>query len=394
MNRLRKSPDENLLQYQLRLFKNKDTYDLSFQEITNLINEETGQNYGESKYRKYMTPFIDGYDFAIRNNLDIQDAMDELAKERKEFEIAKIQFQDQRREYRKYLRHEGRLKHLLKEMVDEFEIEMDKKPLDWFKRIEPTGSKRAGVLMLSDLHNEMVTDNHWNTFNEDVFYERLNQVVNETIDYKFYHNLDELHIFQLGDLIEGSLHRLTRIKETETATRAIQRVAEKLSEMIATLANTYPSVKFYSVAGNHDRVASRKEEEIRTESFHEFVPWYMEARLKDFDNVEIVKNEYDSEIIVADILNNTYFGVHGHLDNLGQVVQNLTLMIQKFPTAVLSGHIHKNFENEVHSVDIIVNGGFAGTNDYAKDRRLTSKAHQKFLIVDEKGRKSTEYIRF
>src|SRR5690625_28423 len=140
-------------------------------------------------------------------------------------------------------------------------------------------------------------------------------------------------------------------------------------------------------------MSSRKEEEVRIESLHEFVPWYMKSRLREFDNVEIVDNEYDNEIIVADIMGNTYFGVHGHLDNPNNVIQNLTLMIRKFPIAVLSAHLHKNFENEIHSIDVIVNGGFAGTNDYAKDRRLTSKAHQKFLVVDNKGRETTEYIR-
>lgn len=394
MDRLKKSPDENLLSYQLRLFKNKDTYGLSYQEIADLINAETGQDYTESKYRKYMIPFIDGYDFAIRNNLDIQDSINELAKQKQELEIAKIQFQDQRREYRKYLRHSGRLDHLLQEMIDEFKLEMDRKPLDWFNRVQPTGSKKVGALLLSDLHNEMVTDNHWNVFNERVFHDRLNQVTNECIDYKELHNLDELHIFALGDLIHGVLHRLTRLNETENAVRATQRIAERLAEMISVLANKYPKVVFRSVAGNHDRTAARKEEEVRTESFHEFVPWYLRARLEKFDNVEILDNEIDSEIIVADILGHTYFGVHGHLDNLAQVVQNLTLMVRKFPTAIFSAHIHKNFENEIHGVDLIVNGGFAGTDDYAKDRRLTSKAHQKFLILDEKGRKSTEYIRF
>lgn len=66
MDKLKRLPDENLLQYQIRLFKNKDIYDVSFQDIADAINAETGQNYGESKYRKYMIPFIEGYEFALR----------------------------------------------------------------------------------------------------------------------------------------------------------------------------------------------------------------------------------------------------------------------------------------------------------------------------------------
>lgn len=396
MNReeIKRTSNETVLDWQLRIYRNRKLYNISNEQMAQIFYEETGVKKDESAWRKYLKAFNDGFEYAIDNNIDTTEAKKELEEATKEFEIAKVQLQDQRREYKKYLRHEGRLKHLLDEMIDEFHQEMEKKPLIWFNKVEPKQTKQAGILLLSDLHNEMVTNNHWNTFNENIFYDRLNQVVNETIEYKDKHNLDELHVFALGDLIEGTLHRLTRLNETETAVRATQRIAEKLSEMISVLANEYPHVTFRSVAGNHDRTSSRKEEEVRTESFHEFVPWYMKPRLEKFDNVKILKNEIDSEIIVANILGNTYFGVHGHLDNLNKVIQDLTLMIRKFPTCVFSAHIHKNFENEIHGIDLVVNGGFAGTNDFAKDRRLTSKAHQKFIIVDEKGRKGTEYIRF
>lgn len=385
---------ESVLDWQVRICLNRQLYGLSWEDVRDLFNKETGHKYGESKYRKYFTAFIEGMEYQKDKDVSSNEMLVELKKAKKELEIAKIQFQDQKREYKKYLRHEGRLRHLLQEMIDEFENEMSKKPLDWFNRVESNGSKQAGILLLSDLHNEMVTNNYWNTFNESVFLQRLNQVANECINYRSKHNLDELHIFALGDLIEGVLHRLTRINETENAVRATQRVAEKLSELVAVLANEYPKVTFRSVAGNHDRVSSRKEEEIRTESFHAFIPWYMKSRLSQFKNVEILDNEIDNEIIVADILGNTYFGVHGHLENLGKVVQDLTLMIKKFPIAIFSAHIHKNYEDEIHGIDLIVNGSFAGINDYAKDRRLTSKAHQKFIVVDEEGRKTTEYIRF
>lgn len=69
LSELKRQPDENLLEYQMRLFKNKDDYGLSYDDIADLINIETGQNYSESKYRKYMLPFIDGYEFALRKKL-------------------------------------------------------------------------------------------------------------------------------------------------------------------------------------------------------------------------------------------------------------------------------------------------------------------------------------
>ena len=160
------------------------------------------------------------------------------------------------------------------------------------------------------------------------------------------------------------------------------------------MANTFEKVHYYNVKGNHDRVAARKEEEVKTESFHSFIVWYMKVRLEQHKNIVFHDNNIDSEIIVANILGHNYFAVHGHLDGLGKVVQDLTMMTRCFPTAVFLGHFHRNYENEIHGVDIIMNGSFGGTDDYAKDHRLTSKAHQKLLWLDENGRKGTFYIKF
>jgi len=330
----------------------------------------------------------------------IKDGMsDEQLKEMKQLEKdlfkLKVQLSDERREIKNYMRHEGRLDNLLRNLLDEIKDDVNtNKPLQWLKpSLSPTSSG-ALTLLLSDLHKGMVTDNHWNKYDSDTFYKRLNQLTNEVLEYQNITNAKEIHVFELGDVISGVIHRLTKLSETENAVKSTQKVAEALSELLCVLANNFETVHYYNVKGNHDRVSARKEEEVKTESFHEFIAWYMQARLENFENIVFHNNDLDSEIIVAEILGNNYFAVHGHLDNLGNVVQNLTLMTKVFPTAVFLGHYHRNFENEIHGVDLIVNGSFGGVDDYAKDGRMTGKAHQKLLWIDENGRKATFYIKF
>lgn len=389
-------PNESIEDYKLRICSNKKLLGLTWGGIAELLNKELDLDFGESYYRKWYKTFDLGRVHAIEQNTNVSDEVDELNNKIKELEKAKIQYQDKTREYKHYLRHEARLDNLLKKLIDSIKDEVNSaRPLTYNKENVEFKGDTALTLLLSDLHKGMVTENHWNTFNEKVFYQRIEQTISETIAYQELTGAKELHIMNLGDLIEGNLHRLTKIGETETAVEQTKSVAEALARLVAILANYFDTVKVYSVKGNHDRVSSRKEEEIKTESFHDFVTWYMEARLENIPNVTMMENEYDSEIIVADILGKTYFGVHGHLERgYGNVIQNLTMMIQKFPTACFLGHIHKNFENEVHSVDLIVNGGFAGTNNYSKDGRLLSKAHQKLLWLDENGRRATFYIKY
>ena len=291
--------------------------------------------------------------------------------------------------------HEARLDNLLKKLLEEIKDDMStNKPLQWLKPSLPSNSNGALTLLLSDLHKGMVTKNHWNTYNDEVFYQRLNQLTQETLEYQKLTNTKEIHVFELGDVISGVIHRLTKLAETENAVVSTQKVAEALAELLSVLANNFDHVHYYNVKGNHDRVSARKEEEVRTESFHDFIVWYMQVRLEKFENITFHNNDLDSEVIVAEILGNTYYGVHGHLDGIGKVVQDMTLMFAKKPKAVFAGHINKNFENEIHGVDLIVNGSFGGVDDYAKDARLTGKAHQKLLWLTEKGRKATFYIEF
>ncbi len=63
------------------------------------------------------------------------------------------------------------------------------------------------------------------------------------------------------------------------------------------------------------------------------------------------------------------------------------------PSAILMAHRHHHFEKEVHGVDIIQNGCLGGVEEFAKDIRTTSKAHQKFIVFEKGiGRLSTYNI--
>lgn len=392
---LEKLPQESLLDWKYRLIEDKLTGAISddWQDIVEVlslnIHRDTLRK-GSIFYLEIKEYFENKFKSGMTN-----DQLDEMKLLEAELHKLKTQISDERREIRKYRTHEGRLENLLQRLLDNIKDEMNtKKPLEWVKPIPSSTSEGSLALLLSDLHKGMVTKNKWNTYNDEVFYRRLNQLTMEVLDYKRLTKAKEIHVFELGDVISGVIHRLTKLAETENAVDSTQKVAEALSELLAVLANEFETVHYYNVKGNHDRVAARKEEEVRTESFHNFIVWYMKARLEKFENIIFHDNDVDSEIIVANIEGHTYFGVHGHLDNLGKVVTDLTMMTRMFPKAVFLGHYHKNFENEVHGVDLIVNGSFGGVDDYAKDNRWTGKAHQKLLWLDDKGRKATFYINF
>lgn len=392
-----KRADETNLEWQYRVFelKIKRETDLDWSEIKELLGLDETVDSIRKKARGAVEykMFLDSQ--PVKDDEGLKEQIEALEQKTKEANIATIKMRDQTREYRRYLRHEGRLENLLQVMIEQIKDDLNNKsPIIWEPPIKQEWKDEAFMLLLSDLHRGMVTDNSWNKFNEEEFNNRINQLYKEVVEYQNLTKVSELHIMGLGDYIEGTLHRLTKIGETEDAVIQTQRVAEALAELISKLSSKFEKVYFYSVRGNHERVSSRKEEEINTESFHEFIPWYIKARLENHNNITFPENEIDDSIIIAEVLGKTYFGVHGHLDGTASAIQNLSLMTRKFPEAVVMGHFHKNFENEIHGIDLIVNSGFAGTNGYAKDKRLTGKAGQKLLWLSKEGRKAQFYINF
>ena len=215
MNKLHKSPDENLLQYQLRLFKNKDTYDLNFQQIADLINEETGQDYGESKYRKYMVPFIDGYDFAVRNNMTNSEAIDELELKKIELVEERKKLQTIRVDYNKIAREKSR-KDLMYEMIKD---SIETLPVPNFEVEIPIhkNNHREAVLAFGDAHWGKVMESLHNSYSPEIFEKRMERLIQETVYYlQEKEDFTKVTVLNMADSIEGMSLRISQLQALRT----------------------------------------------------------------------------------------------------------------------------------------------------------------------------------
>lgn len=67
----KKGKNENILEYKIRLCENKNALNLTWKDIAKLINKETGNNFGESSYRKWYSAFNEGRNYNNKNeNID------------------------------------------------------------------------------------------------------------------------------------------------------------------------------------------------------------------------------------------------------------------------------------------------------------------------------------
>ncbi len=367
---------------------------LSWGEICCLLNLECGGDYlrkiayGVKKYADFLASREDEAYESGR----LCDELTELENKTFAMQREKMRMQDQKRELNKLLRDWARAEHIQEEMAKAVHKMAKLKPLNFQPR-EYEGWPKAAALLLSDWHKGMVTDNHNNTFNDAVFRQRIESLVEQVIEYGKQQHVGTLHVFCLGDLVNGLIHVTTRINNEEDVIKQTMQVGETLSEIIGAFSEHFDKINLYWSRGNHDRVTPDKKESLTKESFFDFIPWYLASRLEDVENVEFVKNNIDDEIIHASIMGKEIFAVHGHRDKLGSAIQNLSLMYHIFPDFIFMGHFHHAAEKEIQGAEVVVNGSLCGTDDYAVSLRRTSKPSQKFIIFDEDGRLCTYNLR-
>jgi hypothetical protein len=215
-------------------------------------------------------------------------------------------------------------------------------------------------------------------------------LVSQIIKYGMKNDISTLHIAQLGDLISGAIHVSTRVQSNEDLIEQIKYVSEVLAEVISTLANAFPTIKYYNVIGNHGRAGHKNDVGIK-ENFEYLIPWYLESRLREFTNVEIITDT--DGYITAPVLNEQFVFVHGNYDRVEQCVTRLPQLLGYVPDYIAGGHIHHNYEKEYGKTTVVVNGSLIGADDYSTSGRFGGSPSQKFMVFNDNGLECTYIIR-
>lgn len=381
-NLLKREATESFLDYQIRLFANKDTYEIDTFLIADLLNSEYGSTYTESKWRKDYAAYVYWKEYIVTNSLD-KEVIEKHENMRVESEKEKIKNQDQKREYKKLIRNQARFEHLRDEITLAVTKLEKKKPLNFTTPLLSSTYGKEGLALFSDWHYGMDISNSVNAFNRDIFNDRVSKLTNKVIEYGTLNNIETLHVANLGDLIGGLIHVSTRVQANEDVIEQVKYVTETLSEVLSKLASVFPKVKFYNVAGNHGRTVANKHDVGIKENFEYLIPWYIEARLRNHTNIEII-TEQDG-YIVGKIVNEDVVFTHGHYDRPDQAVVKIPQLLGIIPSFIFSGHIHHHFEKEYGKTTCIVNGSLIGNDDYAMQGRYGSVPSQKFIVFNEDG---------
>ena len=210
MNEYLKRKEESITSYSIRLYKNRKNYGLTFQECGDLLNEVSGEDFSEAKWRRPVQHYLEIQEYLEQENPTGVDnnLLEEIELEKIELQKQQMKMRDQKREMTSKIRRLARLEHLedyLKEVTEE--LEPVSLPVE--QQQENNGSE--AMVVLSDWHLGAEHNGRFNKFNSDVARYRINKVKQKTYDKVKKENVQTLHIANLGDMVHGLIHVSTKI---------------------------------------------------------------------------------------------------------------------------------------------------------------------------------------
>lgn len=224
-----------------------------------------------------------------------------------------------------------------------------------------------------------------NVYNEDVFYNRMWNMLEEYVEVIEDEKINKVHFFDLGDAIEGIL----RISALQTIKYGIVESTVKYAQFMSTWLNElskYVEVDYYGTLGNHSEIRplGTKAGEFSKENMELVVTELLRAYLVNNSRVSIKGNQ---AIQYVDIDGFKVLATHGQNENsLVSSVNSYKDIYDVKVDIMISGHLH-NSKSETASLNtkVIQFPSIVGIDDYSMKLKKTAKAEGKIIL--KKGKK-------
>lgn len=372
------------------------TIDADFEDLSELLFGE-GNCFNSSEVRKRMYGMKAMIEAIERDGEDLifdESAIDALEAKKAELQKERQRFYDQRREYNKLINKAGRIEYIEERLIDAANSLGESIGRVAFVPRNYDLSDSEAVVVLSDWHYGMTTDNLWNKYNIDICKERVSKVIGEAIKRIRLHRCRKVHIVILGDMLHGCIHSTARVASDEMTCDQLMQVSELLAQAIETIAAYADETIVYSTYGNHARSIQQAKDSIHSDNMERIIPWWLTERLKIYDNVRIYPVD-DKEIIHFEGCGFGFLATHGDLDRVKTSPRLLTTLYQKKYGKdihyILLGDKHHRETFEEMGVTAMICSSLCGTDEYANSKRLYSSPEQLLLILTPETGVDAEY---
>lgn len=350
----------------------KDKYEINCNSDT--IRKSSSTPFGgkmRSEYEKYRI----GLNKNISNDSELDVKIQEMRRE-------KIKLSDARVEYNRLIRQEAR-KESYADMVKRIICE-NVEPMNIPVHYTLFNSSTDLLVHLTDIHTGIEIHNWKNDFDSDILKQRIEKFTSDILDIRGMHQSENCYLV-VGEILSGIIHNNLRLQNNMDLMEQFKYVSELISAMLSRMANHFNHIYVYTTPGNHSRISPKKEDALDGENMDVLLPFYLKARMQNFENITICDNNIEPEIAMFNIRGNNIFAAHGHKDSSSNVVQNFTLMFGIKPQIVLLGHRHTNSMETVYDTKVIQSGCVSGSDNYATSIRKTNRPEQTVSVIGDGG---------
>lgn len=315
---LGRDKDESLTEYKIRICSEREQYGLTWDEVAQILNEEFGDNYGESKYRKWWYAFNEGMNYITSLEAERNEAVKEyVGEQKKDFQMLKTgeqastivaKLSEEQLKDADYLLKlhgydpneweiTGARQSIWNNKLDSelYSSKITVKPREGFnwseenikkifdriaddnivrscteytkiidKDIVPVEKREIALVGIADLHYGLLAkDNISEEYNMKIAEKRFNDIITDVIRRKSDQETVEKVILLLGndflnaDNIQGTTSRHFTQQDQETNWyEIIESATEMLVKEIDKLKYYFPKVIVMNVKGNHDEMST------------------------------------------------------------------------------------------------------------------------------------------
>lgn len=341
--------DETESAYIYRICRNKDVniYDLTWEQVGDILNEELDQEYTESKYRKEYQAMQRGIDMITTKNSETDEQLEEMRLLKMELEMERKKVQTESVYYNRILREHSREEMLYEKVADAIkQVEID---VPEFNPLKLQKNNEEWLLGFSDIHAYKYFESITNKYNKEILERRMNQLLAEIIQSIEVNNISKLTVLNGGDSFEGML-RNSALQSLELG--LIDTVVEFQRWLLEWLnqLSKYVEIKYiHLISANHSEIRplNSRAGQFPKEDLEIVVANYIYDMCKNNPRIEVVVPE--DNFALFDIAGYSVIAHHGHgIKDKRKYIERMSRKLRQFIDYGIFGHLH---HGEIKTID-------------------------------------------
>lgn len=386
-------PKENIVDWQVRIYYNKKAYGLSWEDIKDLFNQETGESYGESKWRKWLTTFVKGMDYQKNKNISDDEVLNELEMKKIEADKAAKKVQSLTSEFNKLKREEARRELL----IDSIKESITTLPSPTFQPLASGKSStkhKEYVLSFGDTHFGKKFKSLHNEYSEEITYERMQDLIKDVVEIINKEKITHLQLINGADSVEGMTLRISQLKSLQSGfVDQVIKYCKMYSAWLNELSKYVKLTVHHLTSSNHTelRPFSSNRSEFPAEDMERIIAMYIQDTLVKNERIKV--KVYEDGIADFTLCGYNVLALHGHqIKNNKSVLKDLSFLRKKFYDYCFVSHFHHGNaltvgEGITNNMEVIQVPSIMGSDEYSDSLMTGAKAGASLHVFEEgKGR--------